>query len=263
LFGICDLHLGNPFCSLPHFLELRDYIATTPNAYAICIGDLIEANLLDSKGSAWDQIITPSKQKRAVIEILKPIKHKILGMTSGNHEARIYRNTSTDVSEEMATELGVPYFPDGIYLKVTFGSSNYSLPDRGYSFWVYGTHGWGGARRIGSKVVKVEDLGDAVHADVYLIAHDHTTHTHPQNYLVPDNRTYAVDGKPWKVGLARNHRKNFVGCGAWVKWGGYAQRGGHQPTDLGTSKIILHGLHHGRRDVEVCSKGNVWGKKRS
>ncbi|KKL71928.1 hypothetical protein LCGC14_2089970, partial [marine sediment metagenome] len=150
---ISDAHYGNPYFSKRHFMETLQYVQNTPNVFAICNGDLCESSIRTSKGEIFKQVGSPQDQRNWIIKQLKPIKHKILGMTTGNHEARIYNEVGVDISKDIADALGVPYRPEGMLLKISFGSGNSGHPNKPYVYWGYATHGYGGARTKSAKAV--------------------------------------------------------------------------------------------------------------
>lgn len=253
---ISDSHYGNPYFSKRHFLETIKLVAHTPNAVAVCTGDLCESSLRTSKGDIYKQVGSPQDQRNWMIKQLKPIKNKILGMTTGNHEQRIYNEVGVDISADIAEALGVPYRPEGILLKISFGSGNECHEDRQYTYWCYATHGYGGARTKSAKAVKVERVATWIHADFYIMSHDHVVNVAPDVYLVPDNRTYLEkdeDGLAtgFVVGRVVAHRKMLIKSNAYLKWGGYSEQGGFPPSDLTTPIIKLMGDGKKRVKVEV------------
>ena len=253
---ISDVHYGNPYFSKRHFKETLDYIAKTPSAFAICNGDLCESSIRTSKGEIFKQVGSPQDQRDWIIKQLKPIKHKILGMTTGNHEARIYNEVGVDISKDIADALGVPYRPEGMLVKVSFGSGNSSHEDRQYVYWGYATHGYGGAKTKSAKAVKVERTATWIHADFYIMSHDHVVNVAPDVYLLPDPRTSAQtdeDGNEtgFTIGRVTAHRKMLIKSNAYMKWGGYAEQLGFPPSDLATPIITLHGSSKKRVSVTV------------
>lgn len=174
-------------------------------------------------------------QRNNMMKSLEPIRDKILGMTTGNHEARI---REIDISEDIADYLEIPYRPEGILLKISFGSGNNSHPEKPYVFWSYITHGYGGARTNGAKNAKIERTSTFVHADFYAMSHDHVVNTSPKIYFMPDNRgTPNIDG--FISGKITAHREMLIKTNAYVKWGEYSEMGGFPPTDLSTPIIML------------------------
>lgn len=236
---ISDIHYGNPLCSLKHFQFTLDFIAKYDDVFTYLNGDLLEAVTLDSKGDIFSQELTPQNQRDDVIDLLKPIKHKILGMVTGNHEARIYRRVGMDVSLDIAKALEIPYRADGMVLKIMFGSGNNRMPGQPYVFWGYTTHGYGGARTKSAKAVKVERAAAWMpSADFVTMSHDHVVNVSPDVDLIPDNRGTEIENG-FLSGKVTAHRKMLIKTNAYLKWGGYAESGGFPPSDLATPVICL------------------------
>ena len=244
-----DAHYGNPLFSKHHFLRHVQFIADTENAVTILNGDLCESSIRTSKGEIYKQVGSPQDQRDWMIEMLSPVKHKILGMTTGNHEMRIYNEVGMDISKDIAKALGVPYRSEGLLLKLSFGSGNDSHEDRPYVYWLYVTHGYGGARTKAAKAVKVERVATWIDADCYVMSHDHVVNVAPDVYLKPDPRTHLDEATGFQVGKVTANRKMLVKSNAFLKWGGYAEMGGFPPVDLETPLIKFTG--EGKRRVKV------------
>jgi hypothetical protein len=235
---LSDLHYGNPYCSLKHFQRTVDFIDNTDNCVAFLNGDLLEAVTKSSKGDVYTQQLTPQQQRDDVIAILEPIADKIMGVTTGNHEQRIYNETGVDLSADIAKALKAPYRPEGMLFKMSIGSGNERHPDRPYVFWGYITHGYGGARTRSAKAVKAERLSTMLHADWYAMSHDHVVNAAPNVYLMPDNRgTVNRDG--FLSGKVIAKREMLIKTNSYLKWGGYAEAGGFPPSDLATPLVQL------------------------
>ncbi len=243
-----DIHYGNPSCSVKHLKQHVEYIASDPEMYTFLNGDLIEFVTRHSKGEIHKQVGTPGEQRDFIIETFMPIKDKILGMTTGNHESRI---DDVDVSGDIAKALGVPYRPEGMLLKISFGSGNHRTEGKPYVYWGYFTHGFGGARTKAAKAVKVERTANMIHADFYVMSHDHVVNVAPDIYLIPDPRTHEDKKTGFRVGKLQAHKKMLIKSNAFLKWGGYAEFGGYPPSDLTAPLIKLDGGGKKRVRVEV------------
>lgn len=246
LYILSDVHYGNPFCNVKDWLWTLDYLAKTPNAYVILNGDLCESALKTSKGDIYRQVGTPQDQRDWQIKQLLPLKGKVLGMTAGNHEDRIYNDAGMDISRDIATALGCPYDPDAIAVKISFGNGNDHNNGRPFVYYVYCSHGWGGARTRGAKSAKVERQGHYVFADIHAMSHDHEVNVSPDTYLNPDPRTSPEkdeDGNEtgFTIGRYTAHRTELVKTNAFVMWGGYSRKYGFSPSDLVTPTIWLAG----------------------
>jgi len=246
-----DVHYGNPLFSKHHFLRHIQFLTDTKNAYTVLNGDLCESSLRTSKGEIFRQVGSPQDQRDWIIEKLYPIKHKILGMTTGNHELRIWNEVGIDISKDIAKALGIPYRPEGLLLKISFGSGNESHEDRPYTYWLYMTHGYGGARTAAAKAVKVERASTWIDADCYVMSHDHVVNAAPAVYLKPDPRTHLDEATGFQIGKVTANRKMLVKSNAYIKWGGYAEMGGFPPVDLETPLIKFKGEGKPRVKVEI------------
>jgi len=236
---ISDLHYGNPLCSVKHFQNTVDFVKNNDDVFAFLNGDLAETAIRTSKGDIYKQKIDPQSQRDDVLDLLKPIKNKILGMTTGNHESRINDLCGLDISKDIANALEIPYRPEGMLLKIMFGDGNDYHKGKPFVFWAYITHGYGGARTKAAKAVKVERAGAWIpRADFVAMSHDHVVNVAPDVDLVPDNRGTPFMGE-FLSGKVTAHRKMLIKTNAYLKWGGYAEMGGFPPSDLATPLIML------------------------
>jgi hypothetical protein len=246
-----DVHRGHPLFSLHHFNEHLAVIRNQPDVFTILNGDLCESAVKSSKGNVYKQIGTPQDQRDWVIEKFYPMRHKVLGVTMGNHEMRIYNDTGVDICKDIAVALGAPYRPEGMLLKISFGGGNSYHEDAPYVYFIYFTHGFGGARTKSSKAVKVERLATYIHADVYLMSHDHVVNVAPDIYLIPDKRTHYDSNKKFNIGKIHAHRKMLVKTNAFILFGDYSESLGYPPVDLVTPMITFMGEGKPRVKVTV------------
>ena len=235
---LADFHLGAQECAVDVIRGYIDWIQERDNAYTILNGDLMNCAIKDSSSELFDDLTTPDTEYNRLRMLLSPIQDKVLMVTRGTHEGHIYRRVGADYSARLAFDLGdVPYRPDGGMVML----SARRRPDEDRyrtCFTFYATHGWGGARTIGSKVKKVEELATAVDADVYILSHDHTQNVHRFNHLVPSH-LHDKHGKRHLV----PHRKLLVNTGGFLKYGGYVAQRGLSPQDLGTPRIRCEVKH--------------------
>ena len=228
---LADFHIGTSACALDVIQGYIDWIASHENAYTILNGDLMNCATKGSTPELFDDLIRPDDAYIKLRIMLMPIKDKVLMITRGGHEEHIYRAVGTDYMARLAYDLGdVPYRPDG-GMVIVYVPRRLADTHR-VAFRFYATHGWGGARTIGAKVKKVEDLAVAVDADVYILSHDHTQNIHRFNILIPSSRHDRQ-----KILRLVPHRKLLVNTGGFLKYDGYVARKGYSPQDLGTPRI--------------------------
>ena len=213
------------------------WIAERDNAFTILNGDLLNCAWKESTPELWEDLITPDDAYKHLLARLMPIKDKILMITRGGHEESIYRKVGHDYMAQLAHDLGdVPYKPDGGMVGTRLASTGSSQV-----FYGWATHGWGGARTIGAKVKKVEELAWAVDADYYVLSHDHSMNIHRFQTLAPPRTT--VVGRPQYLSM---NRKILVNTGGFIEYSGYARRKGLVPSDIGTPRIRLELRYNSR-----------------
>jgi len=231
LVPLGDWHLGNKFCRVDLIQGYIDWIKNHYNAYTVLMGDMMECATKYSVPELYDSLVTPDDTYDMVKKLLMPIKNKILMVVRGNHEEMIWRHSGTDYCAHLARELGdIPYKPDGGMLGMRLGKDNH----RGMA-WFYGTHGWGGARTVGAKVKKPEEIALAVEADIIAVAHDHTQAIHRLNVVTPPRSRISFENPNYLV----TKRRLLINTGGFVDFGGYVQRKGYVPQDLGTPRILI------------------------
>lgn len=165
LYAFGDWHYGSKNCDIESIKGVLDSIQKDRNARVILLGDLIDAGLRGSIGAGpYDNTTTPEEQYETVISLLMPIREKIYCMLNGNHENRIYKETSIDVVKIMAKILDVRYAGFGTFVNLNMNGANHKI---------YATHGSSGARYRHSKLARCVDLRNIVKADIYLMAHTH------------------------------------------------------------------------------------------
>jgi len=236
---ISDVHYGNPLFSMSHFARTLDFIVRNENVYTFLNGDLLETATKSSKGNVYRQVMPPRQQRDEIIDLLKPIKHKIIGMTTGNHEMRL-ADADADFSEDISKALEVPYRPEGMTLKISFGDGNRRTKGKPWVFKGYCTHGYGGARTKAAKAVKVERIAAYVSGDFFAMSHDHDVNVASLTSLKMDERGRPDTGHPGFVtGLMTAVNAKLIKTNAYLKWGEYSEMGGFAPVNLSTPVIWL------------------------
>lgn len=91
LHTLADLHIGDKHCDMQKIGEMIRAIRDNDNAYCILNGDILNNNTKTSIGDIYSEQLTPMQQIQEAVNLLYPIKDKIIGMTAGNHSLRTYR----------------------------------------------------------------------------------------------------------------------------------------------------------------------------
>jgi len=233
LVPLADWHIGDRNAAIDVIEGYIDWVAERDNAFVILNGDLINAATKESSAELYDDLTTPDQSYQKVLELCQPIKDKILMITRGNHEEAIYRKVGADYMARLGYDLDVPYKPDGgmVGLRLSISDKNSHIG----MCWIYATHGWGGARTIGAKVKKAQDLMQVAEAHVYVLSHDHTQNINRGNILEPPRTHIRLDRPLYMT----TKRKLFVNTGGFIRYAGYIQRKGYTPQDLGTPRVRI------------------------
>lgn len=228
---LADFHLGDSMADFKHITDTLKYIEQTPNAYCVLNGDLMDTAIASSVGDTYGANLSPMEQLKQCVMLFQPIKDKILCITHGNHENRIYKQDGLDITHLMAAQLGIEerYSPTTALLFIRLG--NDPKRTRRICYTAYVTHGAGGGRREGGKINRLADLAGIVDADIYIHAHTHFPAVFKEGFF----RTDVVNSTAVMVD------KLFVNTAASLNYGGYGDVQGYRPSSLDNPTIYLDG----------------------
>jgi len=240
LLPLSDFHWDEPQTDRDAIRGYVNWVAEHENAYTILNGDLLTLlGIRRGYGDLYEkgepagmiELMSPDMAKNELVELLKPIRKKILAVCSGGHElSNMYSVCGTDVTYGICRDLGIEnlYARDGGVLLIK--TKAISESDKLF-FSVLFTHGWGGARTRGAKLRKAEYLAEAAEGmDMIVISHDHTQNVTRRNVLtVPF----------WNSERPEFRRVLLISTGAFRGYSGYPFRSGYQPADLGTPRVRI------------------------
>jgi hypothetical protein len=262
-----DIHAGTSDCDIEMFKRDVQWVKDTPNAYAYLGGDMCDfINTSDKRFDPQTIALTHLKkldnlamsQCNEIIDILMPIKHKLLFMLEGNHEDSIKRHYHLDVAAYISCRLEIPNLSDIAFVRLTFKRSGRASR----SLKLFTAHGFGSAATYAGKIKRIMDLMLWADADVYICGHVHskgfsenvklsiTRQDEPR--IIDNNRIAIIAGTYLKV---------------YSKHSTYGSRKGYAPGPLGctTLKITPFGgchkvnkvTHEGPLEVEIVNKTNM------
>ena len=221
IYVLSDMHIGDANADLPTLKKIVEHIRNTPNMYVILLGDILNTALKTSKSDIYSETLNVMEAQKLALELLLPIKDKILAMTPGNHENRVWKEVGVDLSLWLAEKLSVQdrYRNNNIALTIQFGSDVNGNPFR---LNIFGQHGaYGGGRRLGAAMNALEDLDGIVgNADIYIRAHTHQPIQGSRNIFLFDDK-----------GNIHKRTKYYFNSPSVLNYGGYAAEKGYKPTD--------------------------------
>ena len=231
ILPIADVHIGDKLANLKLLKEALLRIKNEPNTYTIINGDLCNMALKNSKSDVYGDMMSPMEQVLMVTDLLEDIKDKILVLSTGNHEDRTLKETSIDVTRLIARELGIEdRYADGWwYLYLTFGQDNHK---RLIHYAITGLHGYGGGRKSGAKINRLEDMSQTVIADLYLMSHTHKPISTKGCIYIPyyQNKT-----------LTKQEMYYLMTNSFLESDGGYAEKLGFAPSNTSLTEARLDG----------------------
>jgi predicted phosphodiesterase len=226
-----DIHYGHPACDIERAKRNLDY-CVEKGVYIIGMGDYIEAGLRESIGdSVYAQELNPDKQADKIVELLEPVAKAglLVGLLRGNHEARIIKETSVDITRWIARTLGVPYLGMACWNLVYVGNQSYTI---------YALHGASGSRFQHTKMKALMDISHNFEADVLAMGHVHDVIT---GWLLVQklDKTRKMILEKKKVLIITGHYLSYDNS--------YAQEKGWGMGKMGSPKVKLfvnkHDMH--------------------
>lgn len=179
-------------------------------------------------------------QQELLIDLLYPIKDKILMMTQGNHEYRSSLLCGIDPLRYVARSLGLldtgRYCEDSYIITLLFGKRN-GTDKMTNTYVIYGIHGGsGGGRRAGSTVNALEDMNKIIpNADLYLHSHTHTQILYPDSIFLYNQTSKTL----------QKHYRTYYNTNSFVEYGGYAEKKGYKPTDTNPNVLRIRMVRDG------------------
>lgn len=234
VYIIADTHIGDPQADTRLIARRVEQVARDPHGLCILNGDIMNTALRNGVSDVYGEVASPMQQIDEACALLEPIKHKIIGATTGNHESRTYKSDGIDMTRLVCRQLGIEgkYAPEGVLIFLRFGTRNGKSRhrDQNNAQWysIYATHGSGGGRKEGAKAIRLADMAAIVDADVYIHAHTHLPMVMKQSFYRVSNQQCSVQAVD----------KLFVNSAATLSYGGYGQAQEYKPAS--TANPVIH-----------------------
>ena len=107
VWAVADVHIGSRECDMDGFKAFLDKVSKDGNAYIVLVGDIINNGVKDSLTNVYEETMPPSCQIEKAVELLTPVKDKILGAVGGNHCARSRRAVDLDPMHTICVMLSI------------------------------------------------------------------------------------------------------------------------------------------------------------
>lgn len=183
LHFISDSHLGAVGHNSKALTERIKSIEQNPRAVWFGVGDLGDYIFYSDPRFTMSMIRNADdfkefkqgigKQVRQIAYKFEPIAKKCIGLGTGNHEEKIVqRYDGYDPTWDLCERLKVKYMGYSALTILKINTIHEKSNTVNYVK-VFTHHGFGGGRRVGSKLNKVEDAMKVADADIYAMAHVH------------------------------------------------------------------------------------------
>lgn len=234
IYPISDVHLGAAEHMCREWAAFVERVKSEPNSYIILAGDLINNALKTSVSNVYEETMRPREQKQRMIEMLLPLRDKILCAVSGNHERRSAKDADNDITYDIMCKLDLEdlYREDLAFLKIQMGDNQNGAGYCNPTYILAITHGAGGGALTGGGVNRFERFAYALDGVDGLIC----GHTHKPLITAPAK--LSVNPRTNKVFL-RQFR--VIVSTSWLSYGGYAAAHMLPPTAHAPQTLTLAG----------------------
>lgn len=243
LIPIGDLHRGDRHLSSRGLTKLKgyfDWIMERPNAFIFLMGDILNVAGKSSKSNPGHSRMSGSEEYKASVKLFEPVKSRIIGCITGNHEQRMDREFSFNPLEPFCEQLGIQYCGFSSCIKIRVGQRKEAPNQYEQVYWGFAHHGTGGGGTLGAALNRKTKLQDIVHGmDFYMAGHDHQLAVGTRNILLP------------KRDSIEHQRVHYIDTGSFLDWDqSYAEEAMMPISKQGAPRIRLDGRekHH---DVHV------------
>ena len=237
IYPIADVHLGAAEHMTREWEQFCERVKDE-HAYLILGGDLLNNCTRSSISDIFTETIRPRQAKQMMVEMLKPIRDRILCMTTGNHERR-NKDVDDDPSYDIACKLDIEdvYRENIAFLKIQIGNKELD-GTRNPTYLLTVTHGAGGGMLTGGAVNRAERFAYVLDGDALILGHTHKPFVTQPSKIKIDPHNNKVTLKPFKV----------ISMTSWLQWGGYAAQKMLNPTSFCPQVITLCGT---KKEISV------------
>ena len=203
---------------------------------------MMDNGLKSSVTNVYEATMRPSAQKKYLVDLLEPLKKKIICGVSGNHENRSVKECDDNPLYDVFCKLDIEdvFRENACFVFLRFGDKDGAgMKNPTYTAMV--THGSGGGMYIGSGANKLERFGSVIDGlDLLITGHTHKPITFPVRKIFINPQNNKISYKQFKC----------VTSTSWLEYGGYPIRKMMLPTAQVLHEIYIKGK---RKEIRVLS----------
>jgi hypothetical protein len=223
ILHITDVQFGHQMCRTDRLLEYRDWILAKPNRFTLFGGDMIDAATALSVQSPFENLGDPQWQVYNFVQLVIPMRHRIIGYVGGNHERRTAKGSVFgDAGKLIATLLGVPYSSGQQFVDIYYGDHQ---PFKN-SLW----HGGGAARTKGARAQMLAKFMEQGDSHMYWVGHLHDVVMLGSQRVKRDPVVGHLEFEKFSGVMSSSFLDHF---------GTFAEVSGMAPNDLNMWRVVL------------------------
>lgn len=239
---IGDVHMGDKGFNKESRKKLQgyiDWVLERDNTVIFLNGDLLNCATRQSKTAPTDQDEDLATQKDWIVNTFRPVREKILGAVSGNHEQRIEDFCGDNPMRDVCFRLDIPYCGYTAIVDFKVGWRDDKKRNNIQYTGVF-HHTSGGGQTVGSKINRVDKMRSICrNADFYCGSHNHMLGAIP--VVAPEYNSYAK--------TMTSRVQMLIDCGGYLSWdNSYAEAKALEPMKLGSPRIRLDGT---KKDIHT------------
>ena len=236
LYPFGDSHFGAPLHATDAFDSWLATVKRDKGAWFLGMGDLVELTSTSERSMLGAMGLHDSTREmlddmygalvRNFAKKLDFMKGRVIGLLEGNHYFEHMDGTTS--TQRLCQALGCPYLGVSAFVRLILNYHGCQTP---VDIWAH--HGRGAARLIGGSLNRVQQMGEAAQADIYLMGHDHKKSVGMTSKLVLSHDMRLCERKQVYCRTGSFLKGYEDGKSSYVADAAYA------PSDLGTVRIEI------------------------
>jgi len=245
LVPLGDIHLGARGVDIAKLKGYIDWIKNTPSAYTFLMGDIWDVATLASASNPHYQEMNLNEAIKFAYDLFSPIKDRILGGISGNHEERLEKYAGFNPLQTFCEALEIPYAGYSAVIRFRIGTlkRKSGMISPLVEYLLFSHHSTGGGSTLGGKLnrsVKLEEIFEG--ADAYLIGHSHA------KILGEKSIAYLSKSGNGKATI-KYKRIAYIDCGSFLEYdNSYAEMQMLSPSTTGAVRLRMDGT---KKDLHI------------
>ena len=258
LYPIGDIHYGSAACDVPAFLSRISDAKNDPNGFVLGMGDYCEhINMGDKRfdiRSVDPKLLKrlddlPGYCTRFLVESFGPVRCKIIGLLTGNHEDKLRLRDSNDVHGAMCIGLQAKNLGYDSIIRWKFvrkGATKKSRPSSTV-IKIMASHSTIASRQDGGKLNRMLGMSTIFNARLLLFGHGHSGLVGHRIMLdVPESGTMRLVERPQTVVMTGSFRRGYTEGTL-----DYAEKAGYNPSVIGAPMVRIRPWAQPREQIQV------------